>query len=120
MNNIQNIDISLQAIVKNISEDSYLIPKFQRPFVWNTKDIIDLGDSIIRGYPISSLLIMPANGTLKVGSHSLFTEDNETEKLNHVNDTEVNKVKYYILDGQQRMTSISKLFLSCDSKNEYW
>jgi len=58
MSNIENRDISLQEIVKNISKDGYLIPKFQRDFVWNTKDIIDLGDSIIRGYPISSLLIM--------------------------------------------------------------
>ena len=61
MSNIQNIDISLQEIVKNISKNSYLIPKFQRDFVWNTKDILDLGDSMIRGYPISSLLTLYVN-----------------------------------------------------------
>jgi uncharacterized protein with ParB-like and HNH nuclease domain len=70
MSNIQNIDISLNEIAKNISKDIYQIPKFQRDFVWGNKDILDLGDSIIRGYPISSLLIMPANGTLQVSSHS--------------------------------------------------
>ena len=40
---------------------------------------------------------------------------------NKVNDSEA---KYYILDGQQRMTSISKLFLAVklneDDKNEYY
>lgn len=117
MSNIQNIDISLQEIVKKISKDSYLIPKFQRPFVWNNKDILDLGDSLIRGYPISSLLIMAENGTLKVGSHSLSKED-PPKDYEHKN--EDNEVRFYILDGQQRLTSISKLFLNFDNKNEYY
>lgn len=115
MSNIQNIDISLHEIVKNISKDMYLIPKFQRDFVWNTKDIIDLGDSIIRGYPISSLLIMPQNGSLRVGAHSLLKED-----LSLNSNQDDSETKFYILDGQQRITSISKLFLSCDAKNEYY
>ena len=117
MSNIQNIDISLQEIVKNISKDSYLIPKFQRDFVWNTKDILDLGDSMIRGYPISSLLIMAENGTLNVGSHSLSKDDSPVD-YKHKN--EDNEIKFYILDGQQRLTSISKLFLTFDNKNEYY
>ena len=75
MSNIKNIGVSLEEIVKNIYKDIYLIPTFQRDFVWNMKDIVDLGDSIIRGYPISSLLIMEQNGTLKVGSSSLLKDD---------------------------------------------
>lgn len=59
MSSIQNIDLSLSEIMKTIGRDAYLIPKFQRDFVWNNNDVTDLGDSIIRGYPISSLLIMP-------------------------------------------------------------
>ena len=115
MRNIQNIDISLKEIVKNIRNNNYLIPKFQRDFVWNTKDISDLGDSIIRGYPISSLLIMPANGTLEVGASNLVKGDFSTTCNNEDGET-----KNYILDGQQRMTSVSKLFLSYDNKNEYY
>ena len=114
MSNIENRDISLKDIVKNISKDSYLIPKFQRDFVWITKDIVALGDSIIRGYPISSLLIMPENGTLKVGAHSLFDEGLINKNI------EDNESKHYILDGQQRITSISRLFLAIDNKWEYY
>ncbi len=117
MSNIQNIDISLQEIVKNISKNSYLIPKFQRDFVWTLKDITDLGDSIIRGYPISSLLIMPENGTLKIGAHGLIKDEEPDELKIKIDDSEF---KYYILDGQQRMTSIAKLFLAIDNKNEYY
>ena len=115
MRNIQNIDITLQDIVKNIKNNNYSIPKFQRDFVWKTGDISDLGDSIIRGYPISSLLTMPENGTLKVGSSNLVKDDFFTIGNNGSSET-----KNYILDGQQRMTSISKLFLSHDNKNEYY
>jgi len=117
MSNIQNIDISLQEVVKNISKNSYLIPKFQRDFVWKPKDILDLGDSMIRGYPISSLLIMAENGTLNVGSHSL-SKDDPPNDYEHKSDD--NEVKFYLLDGQQRLTSISKLFLNFDNKNEYY
>lgn len=116
MRNIQNIDISLKEIVKNIKNNNYLIPKFQRDFVWNTKDISDLGDSIIRGYPISSLLTMPQDGTLTVGATDLVKKDDFIRTSSH----EGNETKNYILDGQQRMTSISKLFLSFDNKNEYY
>lgn len=120
MSNIQNVDISLNEIVKNISKDIYQIPKFQRGFVWTNKDIIDLGDSIIRGYPISSLLIMPVNGTLKVGSHSLLKEAKE-EAVDGVHGLdEEGETKYFVLDGQQRMTSIAKLFLSGDVRSEYY
>lgn len=116
MSNIQNIDVSLHEIVKNISKNSYLIPKFQRDFVWNNNDIVDLGDSIIRGYPISSLLIMAENGSLNVSSHSLVKEillDKQDEPLEE-------ELRFYVLDGQQRLTSISKLFLNLDIKNEYY
>jgi uncharacterized protein with ParB-like and HNH nuclease domain len=116
--NIQNIDIGLHEIVKNISKDVYLIPKFQRGFVWGTSDIIDLGDSIVRGYPISSLLIMPASGTLKVGYDSLL-ENNYNKKQDDFKEYEIES-KHYILDGQQRLTSISKLFLGTDNKKEYY
>lgn len=119
MSNIQNVDISLNEIVKNISKDIYQVPKFQRGFVWTNKDIIDLGDSIIRGYPISSLLTMPVNGSLKVGSHSLLKEakENDLESIQSIDDTET---KYFVLDGQQRTTSIAKLFLSGDMNYEYY
>jgi uncharacterized protein with ParB-like and HNH nuclease domain len=117
MRNIQNIDINLKEIVKSIKNNNYLIPKFQRDFVWNTGDISDLGDSIIRGYPISSLLTMPENGTLTVGSSNLVKDDFYTNCNSNNEDRET---RNYILDGQQRITSISKLFLSHDNKNEYY
>ena len=117
MNNIQNVDISLQEMVKNISKDTYLIPKFQRDFVWKDGDIVDLGDSLIRGYPISSLLIMAENGSLNIGSHTLSKDDPPHKYESKSDDSDI---RFYILDGQQRLTSISRIFLNFDSKKEYY
>lgn len=118
-NNIRNIGISLQEVVKNTEKGLYLIPKFQRHFVWKKNDIIDLGDSIIRGYPISSLLLMAENGSLKVKSHNLIKDETFSHQENKIQESDTD-TKLYILDGQQRMTSIAKLFLACDSQNEYY
>ncbi len=35
----------------------YFLPAIQREFVWDPEQIIELFDSIMRGYPISSFLV---------------------------------------------------------------
>lgn len=107
---LQNNDVSLKDLVENIQQNNYLIPKFQRDFVWKKPDIENLGDSIVRGYPISSMLIMPVNGTLKMVATGLRTEGAMPGGPN----------EQYVLDGQQRLTSIAKLFLKLDNEHEYY
>lgn len=64
------------------------LPRLQRGFVWETSKIIDLWDSILRGFPIGSLLL---------------TEIGE-EGSAHAQD---GIRKFWLLDGQQRATSIA-------------
>jgi len=110
MGKIQNLDVSLQDLVAKIDKGEYHIPKFQRDFVWKNSDIESLGDSIIRSYPISSMLVMPINGTLTIGAGSLKTNGSIISKTNGE----------YVLDGQQRITSIARIFLGLDNKKEYY
>jgi len=110
MGKIQNSETALQDLVKNIELGKYVIPKFQRPIVWNNTDVESLGDSIVRGYPISLILEMPVNGTLDVNYTPLKTLGAKIADKN----------LQYLLDGQQRMTSLAKIFLSFDDKNEYY
>lgn len=58
------------------------LPVIQRGFVWKPNQIEDLWDSIFKGYPIGSLMLSQE-----------ATEDEE--------------IKYMLLDGQQRATSIA-------------
>lgn len=63
---------------------------------------------------------MPENGTLKVKLHNLIKDHSFLfHENNPYLDNETN-TKLYILDGQQRMTSIAKLFLACDSQYQYY
>ena len=59
-----------------LNQSQVELPSIQRGFVWKPKQVEDLWDSILRGYPIGSFL---------------FSKSGE---------------KLYLMDGQQRSTSI--------------
>jgi hypothetical protein len=71
------------------------IPRFQRPFRWEKDDIRQLFDSIFRGYPIGNLLMWrrPASaGSLEIGPLVI--------------DTPRTSDALWVVDGQQRITSL--------------
>lgn len=110
--NLRITEISLREITNNILNGNYVIPRFQRDFIWNNSGIESLGDSIIRGYPISALLMISAESNLKIGYSTLKTDKAIlTKELNNIQ---------YILDGQQRITSIAKIFCNMDDKRVYY
>ncbi|HHY0457491.1 TPA: DUF262 domain-containing protein [Vibrio parahaemolyticus] len=74
------------------------IPQFQRPYVWEEKDIIDLFDSLYRGYPIGSILVWECNH--EIPSVKFTNEKSESH------DSKSRKKNRYIIDGQQRLTSL--------------
>jgi Protein of unknown function DUF262 len=108
MNYAQNKEYTLQQITKSIVLGDYQVPLFQREFVWLTAQIEKLGDSLIRGYPIGSMVIMEPNSALHLQSEPLRTKA-----------AKVPSEKYeYVLDGQQRLTSIAEIF--CGGSREYF
>jgi len=94
-------DLKIEEIVKLLREDKYLIPTFQREFVWQPANILKLWDSMFRFYPIGSILYWETDSYLhthrQIGGF-VFPHDEDT----------VRKFKEwkYILDGQQRCTSL--------------
>jgi len=88
-------------VEERLSKDKLLIPTFQREFVWEPENIRKLWDSIFRFYPIGSILYWVTDSYLhthrKLGGFE-FPHDEDT----------VRKFKEwaYILDGQQRATSL--------------
>lgn len=96
--------------VKNIVEkinDKYFLPDIQRDFVWKPIQVYTLFDSLLRDYPISTLLFWKLNGQ--------YLDEHNIKKLRFVNksnaknelDTSINPEKeyYLVLDGQQRLTT---------------
>ena len=85
-------------------EGGFWLPNIQRPFVWGEDQICRLFDSILREYPISTLLIWKTNSNIR---RRKFI-DNWKDSIRLVDfyvpsDT---KKKCLVLDGQQRLQSL--------------
>lgn len=85
----------LREVAAKMKEGVYAIPAFQRDFVWHPNQVIDLFDSISKGYPIGSIILWkPKRG------EEPYAKDIISEKI-----SESEVAEYYILDGRQRTTA---------------
>lgn len=101
---------SLRKIVSflnNPDEDGgFWLPNMQRPFVWTEDQTCRLFDSILREYPISTLLIWKTASPIKCRK---FIDNFRPEQRDHLSTffvPENSKRKCLVLDGQQRLQSL--------------
>jgi len=99
---------SLRKIVRflnNPDEDGgFWLPNIQRPFVWGEDQICRLFDSILREYPISTLLIWKTRAKVR---HRRFIDNYRSGlRLTDFYVPENDKKKCLVLDGQQRLQSL--------------
>ena len=94
-------------------EGGFWLPNIQRPFVWREEKICRLFDSILREYPISTLLVWKTTSTIR---RRKFIENwKDTLRLSDFYVPEDANRKCLVLDGQQRLQS---LFIAlCGSYN---
>lgn len=80
------------------------LPNIQRPFVWSEEQIEKLFDSIMREYPISTLLVWRTREKVK---HRKFIADwKDSLKVSDAYVMENADAKGMVLDGQQRLQSL--------------
>ena len=46
--------LTIESVIKDIDAKNYLLPSIQREFVWSTKQIEKLFDSLMMDYPINA------------------------------------------------------------------
>jgi hypothetical protein len=93
--------IHLTTLFRRIENGEIRIPRFQRNFVWARKNIIDLLESVYRGYPVGSLLFWrPLSATTISDTPDAFGKHIEAQSENLT----------YVLDGQQRLTTLYRCF----------
>ncbi|MDE2385858.1 MAG: DUF262 domain-containing protein, partial [Alphaproteobacteria bacterium] len=94
-------DITIREIVDQVVRGQIRIPAFQRGFVWEPERVAYLMDSIYKRYPFGSLLFWRTKERLRVEK-----ELGPFELPSPKDDYPVD----YVLDGQQRVTSIFAVF----------
>ncbi len=87
----------IDDLAKRILNGDIYLPKFQREFVWERPQVLDLLDSVARNYPIGSVLLWQSKQELRSESRIADLEIKLPKPDYPVN---------YLLDGQQRLSSI--------------
>ncbi len=94
---IKPTDYSVNTYLDNLLRKNYQIPTFQREVVWERDSVKKLWDSIYRFYPIGSVLIWKTD---------LKLQDHRSVGGHVITDDSIRSEYQYILDGQQRTTSL--------------
>lgn len=93
----ENTPKKYEALFLQIDVGEIKLPMFQRDFVWDKEQTAKLIDSILKGFPIGTFILWKTKEELRsyknIGNHTLPS----IPKGDYA---------YYILDGQQRITSL--------------
>lgn len=96
-------------LISEIQKGQIKVPKFQRNFVWSLDRTAKLLDSILKSYPIGTFILWETNERL-----------NDIKNIGNLELPPVpdNVKVQYVLDGQQRITSLYAAFLGAKIQKE--
>ncbi len=94
---------TIRKLIDQISHGELRLPEIQRGYVWKPAQVAGLVDSLYRSYPSGSILLWETT--------ELVTEKDMATSGN----TGVSLIKpLYLLDGQQRLTSLHRVYTGHD------
>lgn len=105
--------ISIKDAVRGIDKNEYILPSLQRKFIWKPKQIENLFNSIMMGFPINFFIFWKVRSKTAndyvfyefLKKHSANSSDNysyyEQHKINSVSEE-----RTVVVDGQQRLNSL--------------
>lgn len=118
---MQTTSYSLGELLRRAKNGSLTIPQFQRQFIWRESQVKLLIDSMSRSYPIGSLLLLARKADLPLTTRSIEAEIRDGYPSDSTFPTGTGPdEESYILDGQQRTTSIARVFLNAHPKKLYY
>lgn len=103
---------SIRRVIEDIRGGHIFIPRFQRPFVWNDDQRLELLRSIKASMPVGSLLVWRTSQLRlacydRLGPHRLPVPP---EGADHV--------RSYLLDGHQRLSTLFGVFVGLHGEAE--
>ena len=97
-------------LINDIKRGSIKIPQFQRDFIWSKEKAASLMDSILKGYPIGTMILWKTKETLRSVRNIGGIDLPETPAGDFIQ---------YVLDGQQRLTSIFATLIGAKVRRDY-
>lgn len=100
--------ITIYHALEYIKGGYYILPAFQREFVWEAEQIERLFDSLLQDYPIGSMLFWRVRGNA-LNSFRFYSFINSYTEDFHTMDSAIQTARegsYAVLDGQQRLTAL--------------
>ena len=95
----------LKNLLDDIEQGDIQLPDFQRGWVWDDTRIKDLLVSISRGFPIGAVMTLDASGDVQFVS----------KLIEGVDEDDKGEPAQYLLDGQQRLTSLYQALRHTDA-----
>lgn len=96
-------------LIADIQDGIIKVPKFQREFVWSIDKTAQLLDSILKGYPIGTFILWQTRERMADVKNIGNLDIPETPDGQSVQ---------YVLDGQQRITSLYAAYCGAKIKRE--
>ena len=93
--------VSLKSLLEDAAAGKIQLPDFQRGWVWDDDRIRGLLASISRGFPVGALMMLEAGGEIRLKSRMIEGAEENTSY----------KADAFLLDGQQRLTSLYQSLL---------
>lgn len=97
MNLPEPLSLSFSSLMSDIERGNIKIPQFQRDFVWSKEKSAKLLDSIVKGYPIGTFILWKTKEELRSLRNLGGLDLPATPKGDFI---------HYVLDGQQRLTTL--------------
>jgi hypothetical protein len=93
-------EATVEELVTMIERGELRLPEMQRRYVWRAPRVRDLLDSLYRGYPSGAILLWETDDDITLQSMAVEQQ------------TSAFKTRRLLLDGQQRLTSLSAVIRS--------
>ncbi|PZO36758.1 MAG: hypothetical protein DCF19_20485 [Pseudanabaena frigida] len=103
MSTFDSTKTRLATLLDDIVAGKIQLPDFQRGWVWDDEHIRSLLVSIARAFPVGAIMLLESGGDAKF----------KTRPVEGVDLTKItpNKLEKLILDGQQRLTSLTQVLM---------
>lgn len=103
--------ITIKEAMDKIDENKFVLPGIQRRFVWQLEQIELLFDSLMRGYPMNSLMLWEITDPKIKNEYNYYSFLRKYQERFGVENELINKTAsdtdfFAVIDGQQRLNSL--------------